>query len=179
MNDDLLWYCLHTRPKTEKITSQMLRSELELEVFCPFIRFERARRTGRAWVTEAMFPGYIFARFSYPALHRRIRATQGVIKVVSFGSVPTIVPDEIVAELRHSVKDEETILIDSPVEVGEEVNVVEGPFRGLRAVVSRVMPSRERVAVLLEVLGMEREVEVSVRAVLPDMPHPLSRAESK
>ena len=61
MTDDLHWYCLRTKPKTERITSTILRSEAELEVFCPFIRFERARRSGRLWVTEAMFPG-MFSR---------------------------------------------------------------------------------------------------------------------
>ena len=41
--------------------------------------------------------------------------------------------------------------------------------------VSRVMPARERVAVLLEVLGMEREVEVSFDTVIVDIPHPMTR----
>ena len=179
MTDDLHWYCLHTRPKTERQTSQFLRSEVGIEVFCPFIRFERARRSGRTWVTEAMFPGYLVACFTYASPHRHIKAARGVIKIVSFGDIPSIVARLIIEELRNSVQDEETIVINSGIETGEEVNMVEGPFRGLRAVVSRVMPGRERVAVLLEVLGMEREVEVALSAVLPDVPHPLVRAQSR
>jgi len=176
MADDLHWYCLHTKPKNEKLTSQLLRTEAEIEVFCPFIRFERARRSGRLWVTEAMFPGYVFARFAYAAQHRQIAATRGAIKIVRFGDNPAIVPRAIIDDLRHCVQDGETIVLNSGIETGEEVNVVEGPFRGLRAVVSRVMPSRARVAVLLEVLGMEREVEVALSAVLPDVSHPLVRS---
>jgi transcriptional antiterminator RfaH len=65
------------------------------------------------------------------------------------------------------------------VEVGEEVNVISGPFRGFRAVVSRVMPARERVAVLLEVLGMEREVEISFDTVIADIPHPMTRSTTQ
>ncbi len=56
MTDSTAWYCIRTKPKTERLTSQLLRTEIDLPVFCPFIRFERARRTGRTWVTEAMFP---------------------------------------------------------------------------------------------------------------------------
>jgi len=178
MSDDLQWFCLHTKPRSERSTSQFLRSETGIEVFCPFIRFERARRSGRVWVTEAMFPGYVFARFFYAAQHRQIKAARGVVKIVSFGDIPSIVPGLIIDELRSSVQDEETIVLNSGIKAGEEINVVEGPFRGLRAVVSRVMPGRERIAVLLEVLGMEREVEVSVSAVLPDVPHPLIRSQS-
>ena len=86
---------------------------------------------------------------------------------------------EIISELRKAVQDRETIVIQPGIEVGEEVNVVAGPFRGLRAVVSRVMPARERVAVLLEVLGMEREVEVSFDTVIVDIPHPMTRGAAQ
>ena len=179
MTDDLLWFCVRAKPKTERMTSRLLRTEAGLEVFCPFVRFERARRSGRLWVTEAMFPGYLFARFCYVSQHRLVRSIHGVTKIVGFGGEPTVVSDTIVRELRASVKDEETVVIESGVDVGEEVNVVSGPFQGVRAVVTRVMPARERVAILLEVLGMEREVEVAVHTILPDISHPIVRAERK
>lgn len=156
------------------MTAHLLRAEAGLEVFCPFIRFERARTSGRVWVREAMFPGYVFAQMTYATQHRQVQATGGVTKIVNFGGRPAVVSRNIIAELRQAVKDEETIEIPSTVGVGEEVNVVDGPFRGLRAVVTRVLPARERVAVLLEVLGMEREVEVAVGSLLPDLQHPLT-----
>lgn len=176
MTDDLLWYCVRAKPRTERLTSHLLRSEVGIEVFCPFVRFERARRSGRSWVTEAMFPGYLFARFAYVSQNRLVRATHGVSKIVGFGGEPSLVPAEIIDELRASVKDEETVVIESGIEIGEEVNVVSGPFQGVRALVTRVMPGRDRVAVLLEVLGMEREVEVAVSTILPDVSHPMVRA---
>ena len=45
---------------------------------------------------------------------------------------------------------------------------------GVKALVTRVLPARDRVAILLSLLGQEREIEVSSKAVLPDMRHPLS-----
>lgn len=175
MTDDLQWFCLHTRPKNESLTSQFLRTETEVEVFCPFLRFQRARRTGKVWVTEAMFPGYVFARFSYPDLHRQVQTARGVVKIVRFGMRTAIVPDEIIITLRQSLHDEQTIVIEDGIQIGEEVNLVEGPFRGLRAVVTRLLPARDRIAVLLDLLGNEREVEVPLYSVLPDTTHPLLR----
>ena len=179
MTDDLLWYCVRAKPKTERTTSQLLRTEAGIEVFCPAVRFERARRSGRTWVTEAMFPGYLFGRFAYVSQHRLVRSTHGVSQILGFGGEASVVPGSIIQELRASVQDNETVTIASSIEVGEEVNLVTGPFRGIRAVVTRVLPARERIAVLLEVLGMEREVEVAVSAVLPDVTHPLVRASQK
>jgi transcriptional antiterminator RfaH len=111
----------------------------------------------------------------YSTQSRHVRSIRGVLTIVGFGDSPTVVPEEIVEDLRREVQDGETIVIQPQIEIGEEVNVIAGPFQGLRAVVSRVLPARERVAVLLEVLGMEREVEVSTKAVLPDQPHPMCK----
>jgi len=171
------WYCLKARPRFERLTAQALRAEGDIGVFCPLVRFQRARGNGKAWVLEAMFPGYLFAQFDYLARHRLIRATRGVSTVVSFGDRPTVVPDEIVAELRLHVADEETVVIRQGLSVGEEVSIVEGPFKGLRALVTKVLPSRERVGILLELLGTEREVEIACDAVLPDVEHPLIRRD--
>lgn len=168
------WYCLKTRPRQERTAKRSLLGEVGVEVFCPLLKFERARRSGRARVTEAMFPGYLFARFEYTKQHRVVATTNGVSTIVGFGGIPAVVPDGVISELKASVTAEETVEIPNTVEIGEEVQVVEGPFQGIRAIVTKVMPARERVTVLLELLGMEREVEVSGNAVLPDARHPMA-----
>ena len=173
-SEELLWYCVKSKPKQEGIATRLLRSELGLEVFCPKIRFKRARATGVAWVNEAMFPGYLFVRFVYPELYRRIASISGVAKTLSFGGRPCIVADSIIEDLRRHVADGETFEIASEIREGEEIKVVEGPFMGVRALVTRVMPARDRVAILLSLLGQEREIEVSAKAVLPDVKHPLA-----
>lgn len=174
--EELLWYCVKTKPKQEGVATRLLRSEMGLEVFCPRIRFKRARATGVAWVNEAMFPGYLFVRFVYPELHRRVAATSGVAKTLSFGGRPCVVEDSIIADLRHHVADGETVEISAEIREGEEVKVVEGPFTGVKALVTRILPARERVAILLNLLGQEREIEISSSALLPDVRHPLADA---
>jgi transcriptional antiterminator RfaH len=173
-SDELLWYCVKTKPKQETTSTRLLRQELGLEVFCPKIRFKRVRCTGVAWFVEAMFPGYLFARFVYPELHRRIAAISGVAKTLSFGGRPCVLEESIIDDLRMHVADGETVQIASDIREGEEVQIIEGPFLGVRALVTRVLPARDRVAILLNMLGQEREVEVSRAAVLPNMRHPLA-----
>ena len=50
--------------------------------------------------------------------------------------------------------------------MGEEIEVAAGAFRGLKAVVSRVMPARERVLVLLDFLGRQTSVEIAAGEVI-------------
>lgn len=171
---ELLWFCLRTQPKHEKLAAHFLRTHAGLEVFSPIIRYQRATMTGKKWFEEALFPCYIFARFPYFTHYRLAASAMGVTKIVGFGGQPSVVDDRVIAELREFVRDNETIEIAPKIEPGDEVTVLDGPFKGLRAVVTRVMPAKERVAVLLEMLGTSREVEVTARRVLPGKVHPLS-----
>ena len=72
--------------------------------------------------------------------------------------------------MRETIGDGDTLVVAAAVEAASEVRVVTGPLRGLQLLVTRVIPARERIAVLLEILGMEREVEVDVESVVPVNP---------
>jgi len=173
-SDEPLWFCLRTQPKHEKLAGQFLRSRIGLEVFSPLVRFQRATMSGKKWFEEALFPCYIFGRFPYFSHYRLVASAMGVTKIVGFGGQPSVVDDAVISELRKFVCDTEVIEISPNIEPGDEVTVLDGPFKGLRAVVTRVMPAKERVAVLLDLLGTQREVEVTAQRVVPGKVHPLS-----
>jgi transcriptional antiterminator RfaH len=173
-SDELQWFCVKTKPRVEASAKRSLMRDVGIEVFCPMIKFERARRSGKVKVTEAMFPGYIFARFNFRNQNRHVAASQGVSHIVRFGGVASIVRPEIIEELRASISSEETIEIKTIIEVGTEVKLLHGPFSGVKALVTQVMPAQARVKVLLELLGMEREVEIDAQGVIPEIAHPLA-----
>lgn len=173
MNDDPHWYCLRTLPRKENLSVGFLRGEVNVEVFCPFVRFKRSYANGPRWVREPLFPCYVFAKFRYVTQGRHICATRGVVRVVRFGDLPAIVDDRIIEELRAAIKEEETIEIAQELKPGEEVNIIAGPYRGVRAVISRILPAAQRVAILLDILGSEREVEIQADELLADFVHPV------
>jgi transcription antitermination factor NusG len=168
------WFCLKTQTKHEKLAAHFLRTQAGLEVFSPVLRFQRATVSGKKWFEEALFPGYIFGKFPYRTHYRLVASSMGVTKIVGFGGQPAVVDEGVIGELREYVRDNEVIEIIPQVVPGEEVTVLDGPFKGLRAVVTRVMPAKGRVAVLLDLLGTQREVEVTINRVVPGKVHPLS-----
>jgi transcriptional antiterminator RfaH len=161
------WYCLRTHPKHEHIAAAHLRQDYGLEAFLPRVRFRRSTRFGPAWVSEALFPGYLFARFALAGWLRRVQHARGVAGIVHFGTHWPIVPAEIIAELRAAVGTEEVRVIASSFAAGDSVCVASGPFEGLQALVTRVMPGPQRVAVLLDFLGRQTTVELSSAQLLP------------
>jgi transcriptional antiterminator RfaH len=61
---------------------------------------------------------------------------------------------------------------------GDQVKIVGGVFVGLEAVVTRVLPAKQRIRVLMDFLGRKMEAEVERSSVLPQVVHPLAAGVS-
>jgi transcriptional antiterminator RfaH len=161
------WYCVRTYARREHIAAAQLRRYSDIEVFLPCIRYERPLRSTRVWTTEALFQNYLFARFDLAACGRKIRHAHAVRDVVHFGTRFPIIPEMVIEELRSAMGQEETRVIVSSFDPGEEVRIAGGPFHDLEAVVIRAMPSQQRVAVLLDFLGRQTKVEIDDTQLTP------------
>jgi len=160
------WFCIRSQPKHEHIAASHLKTEEGIEIYLPRIRFKRSTRRGPVWFTEALFPNYLFARFDLAASVRKLHHARGVRGIVHFGDQWPTIPDGVIEELRASLGDEQIYVLNSELQPGENVQISGGAFHGLQAVVTRVMPGRQRVAVLLEFLGRQTMVELPGEAVI-------------
>jgi transcriptional antiterminator RfaH len=155
------WFCVRTLPKQEHIAAAQLRHESsDVEVFLPRIRYQRTTRRGPAWVTEALFLNYLFARFELMTCLRKVQAARGVRGVVHFGTRWPSISEGAIAELKAAMGTDAVKTLSQEFRPGDEVEIAGGAFFGLQAVVTRVMPGRQRVAVLLEFLGRQTTVEL-------------------
>jgi transcriptional antiterminator RfaH len=152
--------------KREHIAARHVSQVEGVEAFLPRVRFRRARRRGPVWVTEALFPNYFFARFKWQTQIRIVRHAPGVRDVVHFGNRWPTIPDDVMEELRSRLGDNSVHVISSSLSPGDKVQISGGAFHGLAGIVARVMPARERVAVLLEFLGRQTAVEITVDSVI-------------
>lgn len=160
------WFCVRTRTKAEHLAAAGLRERHGLEVFCPRIRFRRPTRTGVKWFVEALFPGYLFARFAPREMLKPVLYASHVTGLVKFGGQYAVLPDAVVETLRREVGETELKVFDQPLQPGDTARVVVGPFAGIEAVVKCVLPSRNRVRILLDFLGRAMEVEIGGDALL-------------
>jgi len=165
--DNAMWFCLKTQPKHEHIAATSLRRHLGINCFSPRIRFRKATRRGAVWFVEAMFPGYVFAQFTFARQHRQVEYSSGVQGVVRFGDQVATVDPNLIENLQEKAGAEETVTFNPEITVGQSVQIAEGPFQGIEALVTRLMPARERIRVLLEFLGRSVEMEVPTPKVLP------------
>jgi transcriptional antiterminator RfaH len=169
--EESAWFCLRSHPKHEHIAAANLAKLEGVTVFNPRLRRRVTTRRGLVWVTESLFPGYVFARFAFHEMFNEVRYTASVSSVVHFGEGYPVIPTEAIDELREQFGDLEIKILPEDLTPGTEVTVTEQPFYGMQAVVLRAMPAKERVQVLLEMLGRTTQVEVSMQSVLIDQPN--------
>jgi len=165
--DSPLWFCLRAQPKREHLAATALRRQLSVTCWAPRLRFRKSTRRGPVWFVEAMFPGYLFSEFVYAAQHRAVEHAAGISGIVHFGDRLAVIEPEAIEALRQTAGAEEIVTVDPQIEVGHAVRIATGPFQGLEALVTRLLPAKERIQVLLEFLGRSVEAEVHAPAVLP------------
>jgi transcriptional antiterminator RfaH len=161
------WYCLRSRRKQEQLAAAHVRLLGDVGVFCPRIRFRRPAKGGTILVTEALFPGYLFAHFSLREMLPLVRSAHGVTTVVRFGDWYPTVADGIIEELRIETEHRLTGESVSPLVPGDRVKLVAGALAGLEATITHVLPGNERVRLLLEFLGRETVAEAKAEHVVP------------
>src|SRR6476659_9838322 len=174
INSESAWYCLRSQPKHEHIAAAQLRTLEGVAVFCPRIRFKRATRQGIVRVTEAMFPGYLFAHFELAKMHRQVRYSHGVSGIVQFGGWYPSIEDEALVQIRDLTAGTDVKEVNYALSQGEGVKIVGGVFVGLEAVVRQVLPAKERVKIVMDFLGTKVEAEVEHSSVLRQVAHPLA-----
>ncbi len=157
---ELAWFCVRTKPKNEHIAAAHLRDLECVDVFCPRVRFKRPRGQRTMWVTEALFPGYIFAKFNWFNQVKAVFYANGVSGIVKFGDNWPIIDDHIIEDWQAAMGDEELAVCEELPEPGEDILITAGAFTGSLAEVVKVSNSRKRIAVLMDFLGRQLQIEL-------------------
>ena len=154
------WLVVRTKARQEGRAMNHLQ-EQGFKVYCPQIpKYDVLKEVAGK---QVLFPGYCFVESGKRSISS-IRSTPGVIALVSFGleGKPALVSAGVVDEIRRV----ETFYGEkSPgLQSGDVVSLVGGPFRGLQGLYSK--RSKDRVEVLLIVLGSQQRVLVSSSHVI-------------
>jgi len=149
---DINWFALHTKPRRENFAFANV-SRLGLESFLPRIKAERLADGSVRTIVKPLFPGYFFARFCPEDSFESIKATHGVLQVVSSGRVPIPVPEEVVKDIQDRIQEDGFIRIFLQVLApGTRVTIQSGPFEGMMGRVERELDDRKLVSIFLETL---------------------------
>ena len=128
-------------------------------------RRKHARRID--WVSAPLFPRYLFVAIEPDTTPWwAIRSTVGVSNLICFGNRPAIVPNEIIAEI-EARQDEKGLVKTHEgcgFKPGDRVRIIKGTLGDLEGLFESPN-DKERVTVLLNLLGREVKVRVPLETV--------------
>jgi len=157
------WYVVQTQVNAEnKAVAHLAR-----QGFAAYLpRYLKRRRHARRVdvVAAPLFPRYLFVEIDMAVQRwRSIYSTVGVSRLVCNGEYPAPVPDGIVAQLKGRETESGFVKLDHRprFKAGDKIRVLEGAFYDCIGIYDG-MPDRERVGILLDLLG--RKVRVLLDA---------------
>jgi transcription antitermination factor NusG len=142
------WYVLQTRPKKE-FEVESLFNRAGFTVYNP--------KYSRDSLVKPFFPGYLFLRFQYPSEYRKVIFSRGVKKVIGNDNGPIPLETDVIKCLRSRERNGliELMKYGEEPNPGDEIEVMEGPMKGLKGVFYKKLNDRERVMILLNYVAYQ------------------------
>lgn len=162
------WYVIHTYSGYEEKVAESIRQRADsldmgdkiFQVLVPKEKMIEVKNGKRKVVEKRIFQGYVMVqmKMSEDAWYI-VRNTPSVTGFVGSGSEPTpISSDEMDKIMKRMGRDEPKHKID--FNIGEVVNITDGPFKGFDGTINEVDPTKGKLKVLVNMFGRETPVEL-------------------
>jgi transcriptional antiterminator RfaH len=145
------WFVLNTKPKKEFQVERMFEQG-GIDFYCP--RYIQETRE------KPFFSGYGFIYFDHPAQYRLVRYTRGVKRIIGNDEGPIPIPEEIIRriKLREINGYIELEKYGEIPDIGDEIEIMEGPMKGLRGIFRRELTDKDRVVILLNYVSYQGQL---------------------
>ncbi|MEC9106338.1 MAG: UpxY family transcription antiterminator [Candidatus Neomarinimicrobiota bacterium] len=152
------WIAVYTKSRHEQIVINEL-SKKDIESFCPMFKERRQWSDRKKWVHFPLFRSYVFAR-----IHLKenifVLQTIGVNKIVKFQNKISIIPDQVINDIKNIVDGGYKIQQVDYFIKGDEVSVVSGPLKGINGIIQELKVD-SRLIMKVEAIRQAFSIEIS------------------
>jgi len=160
-----VWYVIQTKPKKEKEANSYL-SLKGLEVFNPLLETYISRNGKMNRICASLFPGYVFGKFDYESDYGLVKWGRGVKKIVGFSdNQPSPISEEVVKEIKMRCGEDGFVKMNRHYHPNDHIRVKSGPFKDFLGIFETWVPEKERVRILLNLIGFQPQIELHVSMI--------------
>jgi len=162
------WYVIHTYSGYEDQVAENLKQRIEsmgmehkiLDVMVPTEKSIEIKRGKRVNVEKKTYPGYVLVKMIVAEdSWYVVRNTPNVTGFIGFGTRPTALSDEEVRAIQKKMGEEEPrYKID--LKAGDQVKIIEGPFKDFDGMIDDVDEGKGKIKVLVNMFGRETPVNL-------------------
>jgi transcriptional antiterminator RfaH len=162
------WFVVRTHPKGEfKALGHILRQGFDAYLPRYLKRRRHARRSDV--VQTPLFPGYLFVEMDpEQARWRALNSTVGVSELICANGRPAPLPEYVITDIRQRENDQGHVILgrQTGLRPGDHVRITDGAMTNSIGIFE-CMSDRDRVFLLLDLLGRQVRVRVSLAALAP------------
>jgi len=159
-SNQTFWYVIHTKPGDEDRVRINLRNQ-EIEVFFPLLETYQYCNGRMVPKIKPLFPNYLFARLDLELHYYKVKWTRGVNKILGSGNQPIPISEKVIQTIKERSGKNNLVKLEDELKDGDIVQVNSGPFKSLRGVFQKMMSSKGRVRILLNLIGVDVPVQIS------------------
>ncbi len=152
------WIAVYTKSRHEQIVINEL-SKKDIESFCPMFKERRQWSDRKKWVHFPLFRSYAFAR-----IHLKenifVLQTIGVNKIVKFQNKISIIPNQVINDIKNIVDGGYKIQQVDYFIKGDEVSVISGPLKGVNGIIQD-LKGDSRLIMKVEAIRQAFSIEIS------------------
>ena len=151
------WIAVYTKSRHEKVVIQELENK-NIEAYCPIFKERRQWSDRKRWVEFPLFRSYVFAKIELKnSIY--ILQTMGVHHIIKFQGNISIIPDEIIQNIKSMIDGGFTVEQAEYFVKGDEVIVVDGPLKGMDGIVVKIKNENKLV---LKVAAIQQAIAVQI-----------------
>lgn len=158
--DSPKWYAIYVRSRFEKkVHAQLIRNKITS--YLPLVEEVKVWSDRKKKVWEPLFRGYVFVKVDLKD-KLGVLQTDGVVKFVGIRDRPSPIPDEEIGWIRTVLGHPavaSSVRREKILPPGKEVEIIAGPFRGIKGIVSQVR-GNARLVIQVETIARTFSVEV-------------------
>ena len=151
------WIAVYTKSRHEKVVIQELENK-NIEAYCPIFKERRQWSDRKRWVEFPLFRSYVFAKIELKNSLYILQA-MGVHHIIKFQGNISIIPDEIIQNIKSMIDGGFTIEQVEYFVKGDEVIVVDGPLKGMDGIVVKIKNENKLV---LKVAAIQQAIAVQI-----------------
>lgn len=172
LQHETAWYLAQIKPNCGQIAQRNLMRQ-GFAVFLP-LEEQTGRRNGGFYTRKVpLFPGYIFIGqpLGCTTPLRAVNATQGISRLVAFGTDLAPVPSAVIDGLIRRCDGNGCLIPEQTLHSGDRVRVASGPFTDLLAEIIATSADR-RIWLLLDIMGSPTRITIDADQLraLPSSP---------
>jgi len=151
------WIAVYTKSRHEKVVIQELENK-NIEAYCPIFKERRQWSDRKRWVEFPLFRSYVFAKIELKNSLYILQA-MGVHHIIKFQGNISIIPDEIIQNIKSIIDGCFTVEQVEYFVKGDEVIVVDGPLKGMEGIVVKIKNENKLV---LKIEAIQQAIAVQI-----------------